>query len=110
MVNAWTIHRDPIVWDDPECFKPERFEGMELKPWKLMPFGIGRRACPGAGLAQRVVGLALGTLIQCFEWQRVSQEKIDLAEGNGLTMAKEEPLTARCKARPIAYKVFSGQV
>ncbi|MCD7463450.1 hypothetical protein HAX54_050603 [Datura stramonium] len=102
LANAWAIHRNPLVWDDPESFKPERFEGSEVKPWKLLPFGIGRRACPGAGLSQRVIALALGTLIQCFEWQRVSQEEINLAEGTGLSMAKAEPLVARCKARDIA--------
>ncbi|PHT89483.1 Cytochrome 81E8 [Capsicum annuum] len=98
LVNAWAVHRDPLVWADPESFRPERFEGIEVKPWELLPFGMGRRACPGAGLAQCVIGLALGALIQCFEWQRVGQE-VDLTEGNGLTHAKAEPLTARCMAR-----------
>ncbi|PHT56735.1 Isoflavone 2'-hydroxylase [Capsicum baccatum] len=107
LVNAWAIQRDPLLWEDPDGFKPERFEGMEVEPWKLLPFGMGRRACPGSGLAQRVVGLALGTLVQCFEWKRVSDEKIDLAEGKGLTMPKAEPLMARCKARDIVHKVLS---
>ncbi|XP_059294562.1 cytochrome P450 81Q32-like [Lycium ferocissimum] len=110
LVNAWAIHRDPLVWADPESFKPERFEGIEVKPWILLPFGIGRRSCPGAGLAQHVIALALGTLIQCFEWQRVSQEEINLAEGKGLSMAKAEPLIARCKAHDIAYKVLSDRI
>ncbi|KAJ8546025.1 hypothetical protein K7X08_018608 [Anisodus acutangulus] len=107
LVNAWAIHRDPLLWEDPESFKPERFEGVEVESWKLFPFGMGRRACPGSGLAQRVVGLALGTLVQCFEWKRVSDEKVDLTEGKGLTMPKAEPLMARCKARDIAHKVLS---
>ncbi|KAJ8567308.1 hypothetical protein K7X08_019516 [Anisodus acutangulus] len=63
LVNAWAIHRDPLLWEDPESFKPERFEGVEVESWKLLPFGMGRRACPGYGLAQRVVGLALGTMV-----------------------------------------------
>ncbi|CDO96872.1 unnamed protein product [Coffea canephora] len=53
LVNAWAIHRDPNIWDDPESFKPERFEGVEIASSKLLPFGMGRRSCPGAGLAQR---------------------------------------------------------
>ncbi|PHU08876.1 Cytochrome 81F1 [Capsicum chinense] len=110
LVNAWAIHRDPLGLDDPESFKPERFEGSEVKPWKLLPFGIGRRVCPGAGLAQRVIALTLGTLIQCFEWQRDSQEEINLAEGTGLTMAKAEPLKAKCKASDIAYKALSDKI
>ncbi|MCD9638721.1 hypothetical protein HAX54_022859 [Datura stramonium] len=107
LVNAWAIHRDPLLWEDPESFKPERFEGAEVESWKLLPFGMGRRACPGSGLAQRVVGLALGTLVQCFEWKRVSNEKVDLTEGKGLTMPKAEPLMAKCKARDIVHKVLS---
>ncbi|KAF5961919.1 cytochrome P450 81D11-like [Camellia sinensis] len=101
LVNAWAIHRGPKVWDDPTSFKPERFEGGEVKGHKLMPFGMGRRACPGSGLAQRVVGLALGSLIQCFEWKRVTKEAVDLTEGKGLTMPKAELLEVMCKARYI---------
>ncbi|CAL5426955.1 unnamed protein product [Camellia sinensis] len=108
LVNAWAIHRDPKVWDDPTSFKLERFEGREVEGHKLMPFGMGRRACPGADLAQRVVGLALGSLIQCFEWERVSEEVVDLTEGKGLNMPKAEPLEAMCKARDIIMNnVFS---
>lgn len=105
LVNAWAIYRDPNLWDDPESFKPERFEGVEIAPSKLLPFGMGRRSCPGAGLAQRVIGLALGSLIQSFEWKRIGEDKIDLSEGKGLTMPKAEPLEAMCKARKIINKV-----
>ncbi|KAA8531632.1 hypothetical protein F0562_006651 [Nyssa sinensis] len=105
LVNAWSIHRDPEFWDDPTSFKPERFEGGDVEAHKLMPFGMGRRACPGAGLAQRVVGLTLGSLIQCFEWERVSEMEVDLTEGKGLTMPKAEPLEVMCKAREIMHKV-----
>ncbi|KAL8477010.1 hypothetical protein ACS0TY_029350 [Phlomoides rotata] len=106
-INAWAIHRDPEVWEDPMSFKPERFEGKEVEPHKLMHFGMGRRACPGSGLAQRVVGVALGSLIQCFDWERVSTEEVDLAEGVGLTMPKLQPLKAMCKSREIMSKHFA---
>lgn len=105
LVNAWGIHRDPNVWNDPTEFKPERFEGAEAENHKLMPFGMGRRSCPGSGLAQRIVGLALGSLIQCFEWERIREMEIDLTEGTGLTMPKAEPLEAMCKTRHIMDKV-----
>ncbi|KAL7256192.1 hypothetical protein ACSBR1_010174 [Camellia fascicularis] len=65
LVNAWAIHRDPKVWDDPTSFKSERFEGGEVEGHKLMP------------RAKRVVGLALGSLIQCFEWKNVNGETVD---------------------------------
>ncbi|KAF5958801.1 hypothetical protein HYC85_006026 [Camellia sinensis] len=106
LVNAWAIHRNPQVWNDPTSFKPERFEGGEAEGHKLMPFGMGRRSCPGAGLAQRVVGLSLASLIQCFEWERVSEKAVDLTEGKGLTMPKLEPLEVMCKARDIMNKVL----
>ncbi|XWS35375.1 hypothetical protein CRYUN_Cryun21dG0121000 [Craigia yunnanensis] len=108
IVNAWAIHRDPKLWDQPNSFKPERFEnGGENVAYKLMPFGAGRRSCPGMDLGRRIVGLALGSLIQCFEWKRVSEEEIDMTEGRGLTMPKAEPLQALCKPRNMANKLLS---
>ena len=64
------------MWDDATSFKPERFENGEVNGHKLMPFGIGRRTCPGASLAQRIVSLTLGSLIQSFERERVIQKKL----------------------------------
>ncbi|KAB1222353.1 Isoflavone 2'-hydroxylase [Morella rubra] len=107
LVNSWAIHRDPNLWDDAASFKPERFESGEGNAYMLLPFGLGRRACPGAGLAQRTVSLTLGSLIQCFEWERVSEEEVDMEEENGLTMPKAVPLEAMCKARPIMEKILS---
>ncbi|XP_021630396.1 cytochrome P450 81Q32 [Manihot esculenta] len=111
-VNAWAIHRDPRLWDDAEKFKPERFEKGRADEacgcYKFMTFGLGRRACPGMGLAHRVLSFALGAMIQCFEWKRVSEREIDMAEGNGLTMPMAGPLEAMCKARDIIIKEFSS--
>ncbi|XP_027169216.1 cytochrome P450 81D1-like [Coffea eugenioides] len=86
------FHRDPNVWDDPTSFKPERFEGLQVQPSRLVPFGMGRKSCPGSDLAQRVVGLALGSLIQSFDWKRIGEEEIDLAEGTRVSMPKAKPL------------------
>ncbi|XP_022885763.1 cytochrome P450 81D1-like [Olea europaea var. sylvestris] len=106
LINAWAIHRDPTVWDDPMNFKPERFEKMEVETHKLLPFGMGRRACPGLGLAQRMIGLGLSSLIQCFEWERISAEKIDLSEGHGITLPKVKPLEAMCRPRNAMVNVL----
>ncbi|RYQ80772.1 hypothetical protein Ahy_Scaffold1g106954 isoform B [Arachis hypogaea] len=105
LVNAWAIHRDPKVWgDDATQFKPERFE-KQGEENKLIAFGIGRRACPGANLAQRTVNLALGLLIQCFEWERTTHEEIDMVEWKGQVVSKKIPLEAICKVRdPFAAK------
>ncbi|KDP45416.1 hypothetical protein JCGZ_09665 [Jatropha curcas] len=106
LVNAWAIHRDPTVWSDPTKFKPERFEGLGNEAYKLIPFGVGRRACPGAGLANRVMGLALAELIHCFEWGRPSEELIDMTEGTGGTMPKSQPLEAMCRARESMINIL----
>ncbi|CAI0429030.1 unnamed protein product [Linum tenue] len=107
LVNAWAIHRDPGLWDDPTSFKPERYKNEGKESYKMVPFGLGRRSCPGVGLAQRIVGLTLGTLIQCFEWERVGEEEVDMTEGKGATMPREKPLEAICTSRPIVKNFFS---
>ncbi|XP_024973240.1 cytochrome P450 81E8-like [Cynara cardunculus var. scolymus] len=99
LVNAWAIHRDPQLWDEPLSFKPERFEKMGNMGYRFIPFGVGRRQCPGAGLANRVVTSVLASLIQCFEWERVGEELVELSEGRGLSMPKNKPLEAMCRAR-----------
>ncbi|GMI80788.1 cytochrome P450, family 81, subfamily D, polypeptide 2 [Hibiscus trionum] len=109
-VNACAIQRDPNIWDQPMSFSPERFEQdgeNDQRHPKMMPFGIGRRSCPGMELGQRVVGLVLGLLIQLFEWKRIDEKMIDMGEGKGLTMPKVEPLEAMFKPRNIAHKLLS---
>ncbi|XP_015900481.3 cytochrome P450 81Q32 [Ziziphus jujuba] len=111
LVNIWAIQNDPTIWVDPTSFKPERYieaEGMRNDKLRLMPFGSGRRGCPGEGLGMRVVGLVLGLIIQCFNWERVSQEKmVDMSEGNGLTLPKSQPLQAKCWPRSTMSKLVS---
>lgn len=107
LVSAWSVHRDPGVWDVPQSFKPERFEKMEtVETHKLLPFGMGRRACPGAGLAQKYVGLAVATLVQCFDWERTGVEKIDMSEGAGTTLVKVKTLEAMCRRRKVMENVL----
>ncbi|XP_016500979.2 cytochrome P450 81C13 [Nicotiana tabacum] len=103
MVNAWAIHRDPKLWDEPEKFKPERFEAMEGEKegfnYKLVPFGMGRRACPGAAMGLRTVSLVLGSLIQSFDWKSVEEEKLDACYNSRITLNKDKPLEAVCIPR-----------
>ncbi|KAF2283785.1 hypothetical protein GH714_015257 [Hevea brasiliensis] len=110
-INAWAIHRDPQLWNDALKFRPERFQKCQAEAedygYKFMAFGLGRRACPGMALAN-ILSFALGSMIQCFEWKRVTDKQIDSAEGNGLPMPKAEPLEVMCIARDIIHKELSS--
>ncbi|KAL0325484.1 UNVERIFIED_CONTAM: cytochrome [Sesamum radiatum] len=109
LVNAWAIQRDPKLWEEPEAFKPERFKGFEggYDGLKFLPFGIGRRACPGSGMAMRLMGLALGTFIQCFEWKREGHNLVDLDEFTGITLSKVKPLEALYRPRSSLTSLLS---
>ncbi|XP_072951687.1 cytochrome P450 81Q32-like [Typha angustifolia] len=108
LVNAYSIQRDPITWDDPDKFRPERFEKEKGKEKHMIAFGYGRRKCPGEGLAIREVRIVLGTLLQCFEWRRVGDEAVDLGERSGLTLPKAVPLEAMYKPRGTIGRVLMG--
>lgn len=87
---------------------PERFEGLEGKKelgFRFFPFGSGRRACPGENLGISNLGLGLGSLIQCFDWEKVGE--IDMSEGAGTTTPKVQPLMAKCSPRPFIQKFIS---
>ncbi|KAG5105472.1 hypothetical protein JHK82_042442 [Glycine max] len=104
IINGWGMQRDPQLWNDATCFKPERFD-VEGEEKKLVAFGMGRRACPGEPMAMQSVSFTLGLLIQCFDWKRVSEEKLDMTENNWITLSRLIPLEAMCKARPLATKI-----
>ncbi|CAI0406738.1 unnamed protein product [Linum tenue] len=109
-VNIWSLGRDPSHWKDPEEFSPERFMGTEWSGKKknnmldvrgqhfhLLPFGSGRRSCPGASLALRFVPATLAAMIQCFDWTAVGDGggggRVDMEEGGaGLTLSRARPL------------------
>ncbi|KAK6939676.1 Cytochrome P450 [Dillenia turbinata] len=109
LVNLWALHNSRELWVEPDKFKPERFAGFDVERdrFVMMPFGSGRRGCPGEGLAKRVLGLVLGSLIQCFEWERPGEDMVDMTEGTGLTMPKARPLLAKCTPRRSMLKLLS---
>ncbi|CAG7876964.1 unnamed protein product [Brassica rapa] len=77
VVNAYAVMRDPDSWENPNEFKPERFLGFPCSrqqderdhALKYIPFGSGRRGCPGSNLAYIIVGTAIGVMVQCFDWK-----------------------------------------
>ncbi|KAL8124819.1 cytochrome P450 CYP82D47-like [Apium graveolens] len=105
MVNVWKIHRDERVWPEPNEFKPERFltthKDIDLKGqnFEFIPFGSGRRACPGVALALQSVHLALASLLHSFDITNLSEEYVDMTESFGLTNFKATPLQAYLSPR-----------
>ncbi|KAK9177497.1 hypothetical protein WN944_029519 [Citrus x changshan-huyou] len=93
--------RDESTWDNPLIFMPERFLGSDLdvkgRNFELIPFGAGRRICPGLPLAIRMLHIMLGSLINSFDW-KLEHEKMDMEEKFGITLQKAQPL----RAVPIA--------
>ncbi|KAL4203303.1 hypothetical protein AMTRI_Chr01g103360 [Amborella trichopoda] len=91
LVNVWAIARDPTAWKEPLEFRPERFleEDVDIKghDFRLLPFGAGRRVCPGAQLGLNLVQSMLGHLLHHFKWappDGVDPSSIDMSENPGL--------------------------
>ncbi|KAK2644576.1 hypothetical protein Ddye_019771 [Dipteronia dyeriana] len=90
LVNAWWLANNPSNWKNPEEFRPERFLEEEAKveangnDFRYLPFGVGRRSCPGIILALPILGITIGRLVQNFELlPPPGQSKIDTTEKGG---------------------------
>ncbi|KAL3835259.1 hypothetical protein ACJIZ3_009995 [Penstemon smallii] len=99
IINAWAISRDPLLWEDPQEFKPERFlkTSIDFKGvhFELIPFGAGRRGCPGLMFAVAVIELALAKLVHKFNIglpKGETEKDLDISEVNGITVHKKHPL------------------
>ncbi|GLJ23359.1 hypothetical protein SUGI_0441990 [Cryptomeria japonica] len=105
-VNIWAIGRDPNYWENPLEFQPERFLSNDTcsnidvrgQHFHLIPFGSGRRGCPGTSLALYFMNTALAAMIQCFDWKVNDGKEIDMEEGVGLTLPRANPV--ECIATP----------
>ncbi|GJN12433.1 hypothetical protein PR202_ga30711 [Eleusine coracana subsp. coracana] len=98
------IGLDAEVWSAPMEFRPERFlpggEGEDVdltgsKEIKMMPFGAGRRVCPGMALAMLHLEYFVANLVREFEWREVEGEEVDLTEKLEFTVVMKRPLKAR---------------
>ncbi|KAJ6845095.1 cytochrome P450 89A2-like isoform X1 [Iris pallida] len=101
---------DEKVWEEPMEFKPERFlsggsaEGVDItgsRAIKMMPFGVGRRICPGLGLAMLHLEYFVANLVREFEWREVEGQEVDLSEKPEFTTVMKYPLRARLVPRRI---------
>ncbi|KAG0535817.1 hypothetical protein BDA96_03G010400 [Sorghum bicolor] len=99
LVNAWAISRDPATWERAEEFVPERFLGSAVdfrgQHFELLPFGAGRRMCPGIRFAEASAEMALASLLYHFDWEAAGGQgsregtptpSLDMTEANGLAV------------------------
>jgi cytochrome P450 len=98
-VNVWSIGRDPKIWKNPEEFYPERFQNGDIdfrgQNFELLPFGAGRRICPGLHMGATAVEYTLANLLYHFNWELpdgMKKEAISVEEEVGLTVHKKIPL------------------
>nr|QNS29940.1 cytochrome P450 [Nothapodytes nimmoniana] len=108
LVNTWTISRDPALWEDPNEFCPDRFIGkakaidVKGQDFELLPFGSGRRMCPGYSLGLKVIQSSLANLLHGFKWKlpnNMKPEDLNMEEIFGLSTPKKIPIVAILEPR-----------
>ncbi|XP_019198878.1 PREDICTED: cytochrome P450 71A1-like [Ipomoea nil] len=116
LVSVWTIGRDPTLWDNPNEFIPDRFIGKDIDvkgcDFELLPFGAGRRMCPGYSLGLKVIQASLANLLQGFNWRLPNDEtpeKLNMEEIFGLSTPKKIPLEVAVEPR-LPMHVYTGSL
>ncbi|KAJ7527342.1 hypothetical protein O6H91_16G049500 [Diphasiastrum complanatum] len=109
ILNLWAIHRDPNAYDRPHEFDPNRFlqhpeiNVLNYCHYQLMPFGAGRRICPGLTLAVLIVTSTLAHLLHSFDWysekSNQNPEDLNMSESSGLTTPRKNALLLTAKPR-----------
>ncbi|OAY34805.1 cytochrome P450 CYP82D47 [Manihot esculenta] len=98
LTNLWKLHRDESVWPSPDEFKPDRFltthayVDVFCQNFELVPFGSGRRSCPGLNFAMQVIQLGMARLLQGFNFTTPNNEPVDMTESLNISLDKETPL------------------
>ncbi|KAK3198886.1 hypothetical protein Dsin_022301 [Dipteronia sinensis] len=99
IINIKSIGTDRKHWENPLEFRPERFLNSSIdfggQNFEMVPFGVGRRGCPGMNFSIPLLELALANLLYRFDWQLppgMTSEDLDMEEALGLTMHKKTPL------------------
>ncbi|KAA0065850.1 cytochrome P450 CYP736A12-like protein [Cucumis melo var. makuwa] len=102
MINDWAIGQDPSYWTEPQKFNPDRFVDSQIdfignnNNFEMLPFGFGRRGCPGMQLGLVMVRLIVAQLVHCFDWELpngVLPSELDMSEESfGLTCPRAQNL------------------
>ncbi|KAF3443616.1 hypothetical protein FNV43_RR13306 [Rhamnella rubrinervis] len=106
-INTWSMGRDPSVWDSPEDFRPERFLGkanidVKGQNFELLPFGSGRRMCPGYSLGLKMIQSSLANMLHGFNWklpENMKPQDLSMDEVYGLATIRKFPLVAITEPR-----------
>ena len=120
IINELAIGRDPESWEKPEEFMPERFtEGGSAaaidfrgNDFQFVPFGAGRRICPGLNFGMATVEIMLANLVHCFDWELpagMEKEDRDLTEVFGLTVHPKQKLVLVPKLRAIGAHALQAE-
>jgi cytochrome P450 len=115
IMNAYSIMRDPKIWDNPNDFIPERFlkeeentKGQNLQVY--VPFGGGRRMCPGTNMSSSLINGSVTAMVQCFDWKVVGGDgpdgsKVNMDTKAGVTMSLDKPFLSN----PVLHRnLFSA--
>ncbi|XP_071719189.1 premnaspirodiene oxygenase-like [Rutidosis leptorrhynchoides] len=99
IINGWALGRDPEYWHDAERFLPERFENSSIdysgKYFEYLPFGAGRRMCPGMSFGVANVEIILFNLLYHFDWKLpggMKPEDLDMSETLGVACRRKHNL------------------
>lgn len=103
IINSWALARDPSSWENAENFMPERFmDGgsaatMDYKgnDFSYLPFGTGRRMCPGSNFGIATIETMLANLVYRFNWKLPEESMkggINMTELFGVTIRRKEKL------------------
>ncbi|KAF7083689.1 hypothetical protein CFC21_087454 [Triticum aestivum] len=111
IVNAWALGRDPGSWEAADKFMPERFVDVVSPDFKgrdfqFLPFGAGRRICPGINFGMASVEIMLANLVYCYDWELpdgMRQEDLDMTDVFGMTMRRKDKLFLVPRTRDVNH-------
>ncbi|CAN1794048.1 Desmethyl-deoxy-podophyllotoxin synthase [Linum perenne] len=113
IVNLWAIGRYPNHWTEPDKFDPERFINSPVdfkgRNFELIPFGAGRRICPGMLYAVTVINFVLANLLYHFDWNLphgMKPEDVDLTERFGFEVRLKNDLVLIPKPYHVESKTM----